>query len=62
MLDPENSMAYHFLFSTHFHRGELYEFRATGERAMALNPNHADMLADYGFMLALSGSGTRAWP
>ena len=59
MLDPESSMAYHFLFSTHFHRGELDEFRATGERAMALNPNHADMLADYGFMLALSGDWDR---
>ncbi len=59
MLDPENSMAYHFLFSAHFHRGELDEFRATGERAMALNPNHADMLADYGFMLALSGDWDR---
>lgn len=58
-LDPENSMAYHFLFSAHFHRGELDEFRATGERALALNPNHADMLADYGIMLAFTGEWER---
>ena len=58
-LDPENSMAYHFLFSAHFHRGELDEFRATGERGLALNPNHADMLADYGIMLAFSGEWER---
>ena len=59
LLDPENSMAYHFLFSTHFHRGELDDFRATGERALALNPNHADMLADYGIMLACCGEWER---
>ena len=59
MLDPENSMAYHFLFSAHFHRGELDEFRAAGERAIALNPNHADMLADYGLMLAATGEWER---
>ena len=58
-LDPENSMAYHFLFSAHFHRGELDEFRAAGDRAVSLNPNHADMLADYGIMLAASGEWER---
>ena len=58
-LDPENSMAYHFLFSAHFHRGELDEFKATGERAVRLNPNHADMLADYGIMLAFTGEWER---
>ena len=59
LLDPENSMAYHFLFSAHFHRGELDDFKATGERGLALNPNHADMLADYGIMLAFSGEWER---
>ena len=58
-LDPENSMAYHALFSTHFHRGELDEFKATGDRAVTLNPNHADMLADFGIMLAFSGDWER---
>ena len=58
-LDPENSMAYHFLFSAHFQRGELDEFEAAGERAIALNPNHADMLADYGFRLCCIGEWDR---
>ena len=58
-LDPESSLAYHALFSVHFHRGELDEFQATAERALALNPNHADMLADYGLMLAFSGDWER---
>lgn len=58
-LDPENSMAYHFLFSAHFHRGELDEFRATSERAVALNPNHADMLSDLGTMLVCIGEDER---
>ena len=59
MIEPENSMAYHFLFSAHFHRGELDEFRANGERAVSLNPNHADMLADYGIMLCCIGEWDR---
>ena len=58
-LDPENSMAYHLLFSTHFHRGEIEDFKATGERALALNPNHADMLADFGIMLSCIGAWER---
>ena len=58
-LEPENSMAYQFLFSTHFHRGEIDEFLATGERAVALNPNHADMLADLGMMLCFIGQWDR---
>ena len=59
MLDPESSMAYHFLFAAHFHRHEIDEFKAAGERALALNPNHADMVADYGIMLAASGEWER---
>ncbi|WP_299615278.1 hypothetical protein [Pelagibius sp.] len=59
MLEPDSSMAYHFLFTAHFHRGELDDFRATGERAVRLNPNHTDMLADYGLMLALTGEWER---
>lgn len=58
-LDPESAMAYHFLFSTHFHRGELEAFEATGERAVALNPNQADILSDYGLMLCCIGAWER---
>ena len=59
MIDPENSMAYHLLSNTHFHRGDLDEFKAAGARAIALNPNHADMLADFGIRLCCIGEWDR---
>ena len=59
MLDPENSMAYHVLSNTHFHRGDLDEFKAAGTRAIALNPNHADMLSDFGIRLCCIGEWDR---
>ena len=59
MLEPESSMAYHILSNTHFHAGQLDEFKAAGERAIALNPNHADMLADYGLRLCCMGDWER---
>ena len=58
-LDPTSSTAYHALFVTHFHRGEIDEFRAAGDRALALNRNHTDMLADYGVMLTCIGESER---
>ena len=58
-LDPTNSVAYHALFVSHFHRGEIDEFRAAGDRALALNPNHTDMLADFGVMLTCIGESDR---
>ncbi len=59
MLDPENSMAYHILSNAHFHRRELDEFDAAGTRAIALNPNHADMLSDFGIRLCCIGEWER---
>ena len=59
VLDPESSMAYHILSNTHFHRAEIDEFRAAGDRAIALNPNHADMLADVGVRLCCIGEWDR---
>ena len=59
VLDPESSMAYHMLSNTHFHRAELDEFRAAAARAIALNPNHADMLADVGVRLCCVGEWDR---
>lgn len=58
-LDPTSSTAYHALFVSHFHRGEIGEFKAAGDRALALNRNHADMLADYGLMLVIIGETDR---
>ena len=59
MIDPENSMAYHVLSNTHFHRGDLDEFKAAGTRGIALNPNHADMLSDFGIRLCCIGEWDR---
>ena len=58
-LDPTSSIAYHALFVSHFHRGEIDEFRAAGDRALALNRNHTDMLADFGIMLTCIGENDR---
>ena len=58
-LDPTSSTAYHALFVTHFHRGEIDEFQAAGDRALALNRNHTDMLADFGVMLTCIGESER---
>ncbi|MGF1475419.1 MAG: hypothetical protein ACFB6S_07645 [Geminicoccaceae bacterium] len=55
LLDPDNAMAQQFLACAHFHAGARDEFRAAAERALALNPGHADVLADIGICLALIG-------
>ena len=57
--DPTSSTAYHALFVSHFHRGEIDEFRAAGDRALGLNRNHTDMLADFGLMLTCIGESDR---
>ena len=54
-IDPESSMAHHFLFCARFHDGDLRGFSDAGDRAIKLNPNHPDMLADYGLYRVLSG-------
>lgn len=54
-IDPESSMAHHFLFTALFHTGDLRGFAEAGDRAIRLNPNHPDMLADLGTYRAISG-------
>ncbi len=46
--DPDSAFAYHALAMAYFHRREFSEFQASAERALSLNPGHADMLADLG--------------
>ncbi len=58
-LNSDCPMAYQALFCTHFHRQEIDEFLSAGERALQLNPNHADMLADLGLDLYLIGDRER---
>ena len=52
-LDPRNSLGYHALFLAHFAHCDLDAFREAGNKAIELNPNHTDILADYGFHLTL---------
>jgi tetratricopeptide (TPR) repeat protein len=52
-LDPLDALGYHALFLAQFARGDLKAFRAAANRALELNPNHVDILADYGLHLAL---------
>lgn len=53
--DPENAMAYQFLAVVYYHRRELMDFRLAADRAVDLNPGHADVLADIGHCYALAG-------
>lgn len=55
-IDPVNATGYHALFITHFHRGELASYRKAADRALALNANYPDLVADYGICLGLSGN------
>ncbi|WP_136659451.1 hypothetical protein [Nitratireductor sp. XY-223] len=54
-LDPANATGHYALFLTRFHRGEFDLFEAAAEKALRLNPNYPDMLADLGTCKALSG-------
>lgn len=54
-LDPMNAAGHHALFMTHFNRGEMASYRQSAKRALALNPNYPDLLADYGACLGFSG-------
>jgi len=53
-MDPLNPKAYHALFLAHFAHGDLRAFREAGKRAVGLNPNDTDTLADFGLHLIMS--------
>jgi adenylate cyclase len=50
-LDPLDAFGYHALFLAHYGHGDLKAFRKAANRAIELNPNHVDILADYGLHL-----------
>ncbi len=58
-LDPLNAAAYWALALVRFHRKELNRFREAADKALRLNPNHPDHLADCGIWLALLGEWER---
>jgi TolB-like protein len=58
-LDPQNAYAHCWLANVHFFRGENEQFEAEAQRALALNPNDPETLADIGHYLAFMGEFER---
>lgn len=58
-LDPQNAYAHCWLAIVHFFRGENEQFEAEAGRALALNPNDPEILADIGHYLAFMGAFER---
>ena len=58
-LDPQNAYARCWLAIVYFFRGENDTFEAEAGRALALNPNDPEILADIGHYLAFMGAFER---
>lgn len=58
-LDPQNAYARCWLAIVHFFRRENDKFQAEADRALALNPNDPETLADIGHYLAFMGEFKR---
>lgn len=58
-LDPQNGYARCWLAIVHFFRHENDKFEAEAERALNLNPNDPEILADIGHYLAFMGAFER---
>lgn len=54
-LDPQDVRALEARMLTLFFRGDVDAALAVGARALAINPNDAELAGEYGFRLALSG-------
>jgi adenylate cyclase len=54
-LDPTSQLAHQALAGVYFHRHEIDAFFAEAERAIAINPNHAMMLAVFGLRFTFAG-------
>jgi TolB-like protein len=58
-LDPQDAYAHCWLAIVHFFRGENDKFEVEAGRALALNPNDPETLADIGHYLAFMGEFER---
>ncbi len=58
-LEPGCTVALQALVSIYFHQKKTAEFKSVAEKALSANPNHTDMLADFGVCLAYSGDWDR---
>ncbi len=59
LLDPQNAYAHCWCAIVHFFRGENGKFEAEAQRALSLNPNDPEILADIGHYLAFMGEFER---
>lgn len=57
--DTGSAMAHQYLAIALFHLGEDAAFRASAERALQLNPNNSEILADFGRNLVLLDASLR---
>ncbi|MEL6361564.1 MAG: winged helix-turn-helix domain-containing protein [Pseudomonadota bacterium] len=60
--DPQSGFARMVLALCQFHTGDLASFRDSADRALKLNPGHADILAEIGHCHAFLGDFDRAIP
>ena len=60
--DAENAFAHQALAMAHFFRREFDDFHIAAPRAVALNPAHADVLADIGLCHCLHGEWALGLP
>ena len=58
-LDPGNARALQAMMMALFFRQQAAEALRVGERAVALNPNDTELLAEYGWRLGMSGEWAR---
>ncbi len=58
-LEPENAMAQRAMAAVLFTKGDIEGFRRHADRALELNPNDSDALADLGGKIAYSGDWER---
>lgn len=60
--DPENAFAYQALAMAYYMNGEFADFEIAAERALELNPGHADVNADMGTCYCVMGDWDRGLP
>lgn len=58
-LDTTSQLAHRAMSVAHYFHGELEQFKAEAEEAIALNPHHADALAEVAQNLAFTGDWER---
>jgi TolB-like protein/Tfp pilus assembly protein PilF len=56
---PDSALAHRSLLLVHSFRGEVEQAQAAGARAVALSPNNAEILAEFGMRLAWLGQWER---